>query len=103
MPVINRRNRLVNFRLSDQELEELRRVCHKGGARSISDFARLAVLRAIENCERPEAAQINRGRVEDVARRTEELEIRMSLILQLLELRDAARNSPRPKQLAQTA
>jgi hypothetical protein len=38
------RTRLVNFRVSDEEYETLRTACTRHGARSISDFARLAVL-----------------------------------------------------------
>ncbi len=40
-----RRTRTVNFRLSEQEFEVLQRACAAEGARSLSDFARLAVSR----------------------------------------------------------
>ena len=42
--VINPRTKLVNFRLSEEEFEDLRQACGSLGARSISDFARSAVL-----------------------------------------------------------
>jgi hypothetical protein len=48
MAILKPRNRLVNFRLSDEELENLRLACAAQGARSLSDFARAAVLRAVE-------------------------------------------------------
>ena len=44
MPVPRPRNRLVNFRVSDEEYGTLRTACTRHGARSISDFAQLAVL-----------------------------------------------------------
>jgi hypothetical protein len=44
MAVTKPRNRLVNFRVSEEEFQTLREACLQGGARSISDFARSAVL-----------------------------------------------------------
>ncbi|MBL8210893.1 MAG: hypothetical protein JNK87_09285 [Bryobacterales bacterium] len=38
------RNRIVTFRVSDEELESLFRACTQSGARSISEFARTATL-----------------------------------------------------------
>ena len=42
MSVFNRRTRIISFRLSEQEYENLRGVCQSRGIRSISDLARLA-------------------------------------------------------------
>ncbi|MBM3726941.1 MAG: hypothetical protein FJW40_16150 [Acidobacteria bacterium] len=47
MSVTKPRNRLVNFRLSEEEFDQLRSACATNGARSISDFARSAVLGSI--------------------------------------------------------
>lgn len=47
MPVFKPRNRLVNFRLSEEEFEKLRASCSLNGARSLSDFARAAVMRSV--------------------------------------------------------
>jgi len=44
MSVFKPRNRLVNFRLSDEEFDKLKSLCPLHGARSISDFARSSVL-----------------------------------------------------------
>ncbi len=44
MPVARPRTRLVNFRVNDEEYAALLAACSEHGARSISDFARLAVL-----------------------------------------------------------
>lgn len=49
MSILKPRNRLVNFRLTEEEFVHLRDACVAQGARSISDFARSAVLRQAEN------------------------------------------------------
>jgi hypothetical protein len=38
--VFKRRNRLISFRLSEEEYESLRSLCVTEGARSVSDYAR---------------------------------------------------------------
>ncbi len=48
MSVLRHRNRLVNFRLSEDEFERLKASCALQGARSVSDFARSAVLDRME-------------------------------------------------------
>ena len=42
------RNRLVNFRLTEEEYGRLASVCARKGSPSISDFARAAILRSVE-------------------------------------------------------
>jgi uncharacterized protein (DUF1778 family) len=44
MPIADARRRLVNFRISLDEHELIRRGCARSGMRSISEFARMAVL-----------------------------------------------------------
>lgn len=44
MAVTNPRTKLVNFRLSEEEFDSLKDACGTLGARSVSDFARSAVL-----------------------------------------------------------
>jgi hypothetical protein len=48
MPGLKPRNRLVNFRLTEEEYGRLAAVCARKGSPSISDFARAAILRTIE-------------------------------------------------------
>lgn len=48
MSVLKPRNRLVNFRLTEEEFEQLRQACGDQGARSLSDFARSAVMRQVD-------------------------------------------------------
>ena len=49
MSVLKPRNRLVNFRLSEEEFETMKVACVNSGARSLSDFARGSVLQAMDN------------------------------------------------------
>jgi hypothetical protein len=44
MAVIKRRSKMVSFRLSEQEYQDLLRLCEQRGSRSISDLARDAVF-----------------------------------------------------------
>jgi transposase len=44
LPVYRPRTRLVNFRLSEDEYQSLKETCAQSGARSVSDYARSAVL-----------------------------------------------------------
>ena len=48
MPVLKRRNRVVNFRLSESEYGKLKDFCVTQEARCISDVARSALLHFIE-------------------------------------------------------
>ena len=43
MPVLKRRSKMVSFRLSEQEYENLLALCSSIGARSLSDLARNAM------------------------------------------------------------
>lgn len=83
MPVYRPRNRLVNFRLSDEEYEFLRVACAQNGARSISDFARLAVLRQAGSDERQSASI--QWRLSALGHKMSELESRVRHLLRLLE------------------
>jgi hypothetical protein len=50
------RNRLVNFRLTEEEYGKLAAVCAQKGSPSISDFTRAAILRTVELESRSEGA-----------------------------------------------
>lgn len=47
MAIYSPRTRLVNFRLSEDEYQTLKEAAIKQGARSISDFARGAILTSV--------------------------------------------------------
>jgi hypothetical protein len=50
--VLKPRERLVYFRISEDEFRQFSSVCEQGGARSVSDLARNAVQRLIADGER---------------------------------------------------
>ena len=65
MSALKPRNRLVNFRLTQEELESLRMACLVKGARNISDFARTAVLQLAASQIEPQGAILNQLSVLD--------------------------------------
>lgn len=52
MAVLKPRERLVYFRVSEDEFHQFVSVCEKEGARSVSDLARNAVQRLIAECHK---------------------------------------------------
>jgi hypothetical protein len=56
MAVMRKRTRLVSFRLSEQEYEALQSYSMNLGARSISDFARMALCDVLETNRLPATA-----------------------------------------------
>lgn len=83
MSVINPRNRLVNFRLSEVEFEALRLACHTLGSRSISEFARSAVLEKMTLHEGGDGDS-GRTRVYRLDNKVSELETRVGQLLSLV-------------------
>jgi hypothetical protein len=58
MAIYSPRTRLVNFRLSEDEYQTLKEAAIRQGARSISDFARGAILTSV-NTPRTENGQMD--------------------------------------------
>jgi hypothetical protein len=46
MAISKPRNRVVLFRLTQEEYQQVQEACQEGGARSVSDFARARILGA---------------------------------------------------------
>jgi hypothetical protein len=82
MSVLNPRNRLVNFRLSEEEFEKLKAASVRYGARSISEFARGAVLRCLEEAQEP--VEVRQTRLSNLDQKVAELEGRVEQLLSLL-------------------
>lgn len=82
MSVLRPRNRLVNFRLSEDEFEKLRASCSVQGARSISDFARSSVL---DRIERGSNGFSGPTRVHQLDHKVLELETRVGQLLNLVQ------------------
>ena len=49
MTLLARRTRVVSFRLSEEEYQDLMNLCTARGSRSLSDFARWATFCQLEN------------------------------------------------------
>jgi hypothetical protein len=49
MSVVRPRNRLIYFRVSEDEYQEYNRICESTGSRSISDLARSAMQHMAQN------------------------------------------------------
>ena len=86
MAVTKPRNRLVNFRVSEDEFQSLREACENGGARSISDFARCAVL--MGQAGKPETDEVLRLRLALIEEKMGEVDAKLLLIARML--RDTA-------------
>jgi hypothetical protein len=102
MSVLKPRNRLVNFRLSEEEFESMKAACAKSGARSVSDFARGAVLRAMAEAERGLAigGETTPAALERLDQTVAALEGRVEQLLRLLEgVQASAQPSPAPAEL----
>ncbi len=84
MPVASPRTRLVNFRVSDEEYSALITACSRHGARSISDYARLAVLRRASSGEKQSASL--HWRLSALGHQLSELESRVQQLLRRLDL-----------------
>jgi len=76
----------VNFRVNEEEYATLCAACSQNGARSISDFARLAVLRHAAADERQATSM--HWRLAALGHKMSELECRVSQLLRLLQVLD---------------
>jgi hypothetical protein len=82
MSVFKPRNRLVNFRLSDEEFDKLKSLCPMHGARSISDFARSSVLERLGRA--PQDAIEPAGAPRPLDQKVTQLETRVDQLVSLL-------------------
>jgi hypothetical protein len=95
MSVLKPRNRLVNFRLSEEEFQGLKAACETSGARSLSDFARSAVLSSMERVGEGESfrGEVTLGPLSRLGRTVETLEVRVEQILSMLSAETGSRSS----------
>lgn len=86
MSVLKPRNRLVYFRISEDEFQKVAEMCQSEGARSLSDFARLAMQRQIrDGSETPDTIMKEKLRVIDEI--IGELNRKLQQLTQLLDVR----------------
>jgi len=89
MPVYRPRTRLVNFRVNEEEYATLLAACSQNGARSVSDFARLAVMRQAGADEKNAVSM--QWRLAALGHKMSELECRVLQLLRLLEATESER------------
>jgi len=86
------RSRLVNFRLTEEELENLRVACMLRGSRNLSEFARAAVLNSVDTQIDPESAV--RDRLDRMEARLAGLESVLQSLLNQAVLGASANSTP---------
>jgi hypothetical protein len=72
MNLLTAKNRVVNFRLTEDEYQTLQKACSTTGARSISDYTRSVLLGAL-----PDDTGVQRP---DMSRRIDQLEMRVTAL-----------------------
>ena len=90
MAVFKPRERLVYFRISEDEFRQFSSVCEQGGARSVSDLARNAVQRLIAEGQRQREGQ----ELEEKMRVLENLIAAVTQQLQLLATSQVRESAP---------
>jgi hypothetical protein len=95
MPVFKPRDRIVIFRLTQDEYDSLLTVCQKRGARNLTDFTRSEVLASIERELQPHGRA---GEVSEIDEKLDSLQSSIQYIKTLLEEKlRPAHSDPRPK------
>ena len=84
MAVLKPRERLVYFRISEDEFRQFVSVCEKEGARSVSDLARNAVQKLIANGDRERGS-------EELVQKMHRLETLIAAVTEQLQLLIATR------------
>jgi hypothetical protein len=78
MAITKPRTKLVNFRLSEEEFQEMKTASAQFGARSLSDFARAAVLKS--SAGETESDGLLRVKLTDLDQKVSEIESNMRQI-----------------------
>jgi hypothetical protein len=80
MAVLKPRERLVYFRISEDEFHQFVGLCEKEGARSVSDLARSAVQRLIADGERQREEKELAPRIELLDKLIAEVKVQLEVI-----------------------
>lgn len=91
MAVLKPRERLVYFRVSEDEFHQFVSVCEREGARSVSDLARNAVQRLIAECQRDREDRELTPKVEKLEKLVTELTGQVQTLAALLRGQDSVR------------
>jgi len=84
MAVLSPRNRLIYFRVSEEEFRRFSELCLSEGARSLSEFARCAIQRIMDGSvsSREDPVSIRLKRLDSLI---EELEIRIRQLNEIVD------------------
>lgn len=93
MAVLKPRERLVYFRISEDEFHQFLGVCEQEGARSVSDLARSAVQRLITDGHRDREERELAPKVEMLEQLIGELTAQVRLLTTLLEKQNGSAGS----------
>lgn len=103
MTLLKTRNRLVSFRLTDEELENLRLACMMQGARNVSEFARAAVVELAGGRSQPESVLLDRFSAIELKLAEIEGNVRQNGDMLRALLKDAIAHHDRAKERAKGA
>jgi hypothetical protein len=79
MTAQTRKRKMISLRLSEQEYETMRALLPKFGARTVSDFARLAMQRTISNSFASDSSLD--AKLKELDRRLDFMEARVSSLM----------------------
>lgn len=82
------RSRLVNFRVTDEELEQLKAAASVQGSRCLSEFARLVMLGTATGAQLPAVSESLNGKLSLFDRRLNVLEANVARLVDALGGRD---------------
>ena len=91
MAVLRPRERLVYFRVTEDEFHQFVSVCEQEGARSVSDLARNAVQRLIAECNRNREDREVTPKVEKLEQIVADLSNLVETLAALLKSQDGVR------------
>ena len=100
MGVLKPRTRLVYFRMSEEEFQEVSRRCQLEGARSLSDFARTAFKRLLDETPAEEEAAL-KDKLNTIDCLLSQLNQKLSEVLLLLQLQPERNGGDRHSSVAQ--
>jgi DNA-binding transcriptional regulator GbsR (MarR family) len=78
--VLKPRERLVYFRITEDEFHQFSSVCEQEGARSLSDLARSAVQRLIADCNREHEAEELAPAIESLGKMIAEVTAQLEML-----------------------
>jgi len=90
MAVLNRKSRMISLRLSNEEYELLHSLYRVHGSRSLSEFARDAMKKVIQDSSSESNTNTFESRLGDLDVRMQELDVTVGRLVNLIEGRPEA-------------